>query len=147
MALCSLFSFVHELGPNARTARDLAIRLRRLSSNGNRAYGLLPLNLGQPIKNIVESADLLANPERPFGVALRSWVNKDPGTRDGDGLNAPLMRIHPVSASKQPFPSQPTHRIIVLCLDEIKGLCSEQIRGLTQKLNQSPLRKTCIGIL
>ena len=122
MALCSLFSFVHVQSPNSRRARELAIRLRRLSRDGNRAYGLLPLDLGQPTKNIVEAVDLLANPERPFEVALRSWVNKDPGTRDGDGLNAPLMRIHPVAASKQPFPSQSTRRIIVLCLDGIKGL-------------------------
>lgn len=142
MALCSLFSFVHVLNPDARRARELGIRLRRLSRDGNRAYGLLPLDLGQPTKNIVESPDFLTNPERPFEIAMRWWVNKEPGTRDGDGLNAPLMRIHPVAASKQPFPSHPTHQIIVLCLDEIKGLYFEQIRGLTRKLSQSLLRKT-----
>lgn len=109
MALCSLFSFVHVLNDKARRNHELAMRLRQLSRDGNRAYGLLPLDLGQPTKNIVESADFLAKPERPSKVALTWWINKEPGTRDGDGLNAPLMRVHPVAASKQPFPSHPTN--------------------------------------
>lgn len=136
MALCSLFSFVHVLDPKARRYQELAMRLRRLSSDGNRAYGLLPLDLGQPTKNIVESENYLADPRK---VALNRWKNKERGIRDRNGSNAPLMRIHPVAASKQLFPTHPTHQIIVLYLDEIKGFWFAQSRGLTRDLNQSLL--------
>lgn len=126
MALCSLFSFVHVHDPKARRDQELAMRLRQLSRDGNRAYGLLPLDLGQPTKKIVESENYLADPQK---VALDRWINKERGIRDRNGSNAPLTRIHPLAASKQPFPSQPTHQIVVLYLDEIKRCLLHRLGG------------------
>lgn len=98
MALCSLFSHVHDTNTN-----QLPNRLRQLSRDGNRAYGLLPLDLGRPTKAIVESAGYISDPK---AAALKWWVDNGRGVNDRNGSNAPLVRIHPVAASKQPFPSQ-----------------------------------------
>lgn len=92
MALCSLFSHIHD--PDTNLLPD---RLRRLSLDGNRAYGLLPLDLGQPTKAIVESSGYRNNPN---GAALQRWVDSGRGVNDRNGSNAPLARIHPVAASK-----------------------------------------------
>ncbi|KAG6356091.1 hypothetical protein INS49_015476 [Diaporthe citri] len=90
MALCSLFSYVHDPNPGR-----LPRRLRQLSRDGNRAYGLLPLDLGQPTKDIVESANYISD---TTGAALQRWRAKERGIRDRNGSNAPLIRIHPVAA-------------------------------------------------
>lgn len=93
MALCSLFSHSHNPDSDPKA---LPKRLRRLSRDGNRAYGLLPPDLGQPTKDIVESPNYLSNPQ---AVALQRWIDKERGIRDRNGSNAPLARIHPVAAS------------------------------------------------
>ncbi|KAL2275097.1 hypothetical protein FJTKL_02546 [Diaporthe vaccinii] len=89
MALCSLFSNVHDPDPN-----QLPRRLLQLSRDGNRAYGLLPLDLGQPTKDIVESNGYILDPE---AAALQRWKAKDRGIGDRNGSNAPLIRIHPIA--------------------------------------------------
>lgn len=98
MALCSLLSLMHD---KDQGAQELAKRLRRLSIDGNRAYGLLPLPLGRPTKNIVESDNYLRNPS---DAALQRWISRQRGADDINGSNAPLVRVHPLAACKQFFP-------------------------------------------
>lgn len=113
MAFCTLFTYVHDPEPKLNW---LASRLRRLSRDGNRAYGLLPLDLGQPTKDIVESADYTSN---PLAAALQHWKANERGIRDRNGSNAPLTRVHPLAAGKQSFYCCPTFQIIVSCLGGI----------------------------
>lgn len=100
MAFCTLLSSVHEARGSA-----LPTRLRYLSQNGNRAYGLNPLPLGQPINDIVGADNYLNNAKK---AALDRWTRASSGDREQDyhsGSNAPLIRIHPCSASKQDLTS------------------------------------------
>lgn len=101
MALCTLFAMVHE-----KTDATVPNRLRYLSQNGNTAYGMNPLPLGQPITDLVEADGYLDNANR---AARLQWASS--GNREQDyhtGSNAPLIRIHPYAACKQDFPSPPT---------------------------------------
>lgn len=112
MALCSLFSYVHDDDPT-----QVARRLRRLSRDGNQAYGLLPPDLGQPTQDIVRVANYTSN---PLEAALQRWRAQDGGTKDRNGSNAPLVRIHPVAAGKQSYSSCSTLQITVSCLGGIQ---------------------------
>lgn len=91
MALCTLLYHTHGVA-----RENLARRLRQLSFDGNRAYDMAPLDLGQPIKGIVESPYYLNDPEV---AAKNAWVNANKGANDTNGSNAPLLRIHPFAAS------------------------------------------------
>ncbi|KAJ0114874.1 hypothetical protein J7T55_004616 [Diaporthe amygdali] len=90
MALCTLLYHTHGVA-----RENLARRLRQLSFDGNRAYDMAPLDLGQPIKGIVESPYYLNDPEV---AAKNAWVNANKGANDTNGSNAPLLRIHPFAA-------------------------------------------------
>lgn len=137
MALCSLFSNVHDPDPN-----QLPRRLSQLSRDGNRAYGLLPLDLGEPTKDIVGSDSYILD---PVAAALRRWKAKDRGIGDRNGSNAPLVRIHPIAAGKQSFPSCPTLQTNVSCpAESIKRVLRKL--GADTEPEQSPLNIALIGL-
>lgn len=104
MALCSLLTHLADADP-----KQLPRRLRQLSLDGNRATVRPALDLGQPTKDIVESANYVpsdpkATPDQvnaaATAVALQRWISQSRGVGDRNGSNAPLVRIHPVAASK-----------------------------------------------
>lgn len=95
MALCSLFVHLHD-----DTQDKLHRRLLRLSREGNRDYGLLRLHLGQPITDIIEAEDFVT---RNVTSVLRRWTESGQSKTDMNGSNAPLVRLHPVAACKQPL--------------------------------------------
>lgn len=111
MALCTLLNHIHD------KTDQLHRRLRQLSRDGNRAYGLLPLDLGQPVKDIVESDDYES---KPLDVALQWWLDSERDVRDRNRSNSALVRVHPVAAGKQCFPSCARLQMTVSCLDEIQ---------------------------